>query len=100
MTLAEMAFGGGLGFSVDLESVRRTLSPGTALAAEGASRSVVEIRESDVSHWERAVRGLPNRRFGSVRGTDGELRSGCRSACDRPAGTPLQRWRNGLGLPG
>src|SRR5208282_3049639 len=46
VTLSEMAFGGELGFSVDLKAVG-VKSPGTALVAEGASRFVVEVRESD-----------------------------------------------------
>jgi phosphoribosylformylglycinamidine synthase len=42
VTLAEMSFGGGLGFEVDLAATGLK-SAGTALAAEGRSRFVVEV---------------------------------------------------------
>jgi len=99
VTLPEMAFGGGLGFSVDLKAVG-VKSPGTALVAEGASRFVVEVRESDAPRWERAFRGLASRRLGTVRGHDGELGWGAERRATVLLGPLYERWRYGLGLPG
>ncbi len=60
VTLAEMAFGGRLGVDVDLIA-SGAAGPGTALAAEGASRFAVEVRSADRTRFERALRGLPCR---------------------------------------
>ncbi|MCI4361052.1 MAG: AIR synthase-related protein, partial [Thermoplasmata archaeon] len=98
VTLAEMAFGGGFGFSVDLAA--SALDAGAqALAVEGASRWVVEVAPASAKRFETAVRGLPCVRLGDVTARDGRLRWG-----DQPIGTVgLDRlyalWRPGLGVP-
>ncbi|MGP8072424.1 MAG: phosphoribosylformylglycinamidine synthase subunit PurL [Thermoplasmata archaeon] len=99
VTLCEMAFGGDSGFSVDLGATG-VRSAATALAAEGASRFVAEVREADSSRWERSFRNQACVRLGTVQGHEAEFRQGK----DRLATVPLpplyERWRVGLGLPG
>ncbi|MGI0071792.1 MAG: phosphoribosylformylglycinamidine synthase subunit PurL [Thermoplasmata archaeon] len=98
VTLSEMAFGGGLGFAVDL--ARTGLgSAGLALVAEGGSRLVVGVPVAAARRFERVIGRLPFVRFGSVAARDGTFTWG-----DRPLGRvelgPLyERWRTGLGLP-
>ncbi len=75
VTLAEMAFGGHLGFEVDL--ARAGLPSATlALAAEGQSRWVIESRPGRERALERFFRGLPLRSLGSVHENAGVLRWG------------------------
>ena len=98
VTLAEMAFGGGLGVEVDLDATRLG-TPALALAAEGSSRLVVEVPATLRARFERAFAGLPCARIGSVTPADAVLRWD-----RRPVGTVrleslYARWRNGLGLP-
>lgn len=99
VTLAEMAFGGGLGFDVDLG--RTGLStPALALAAEGASRWVVEVRAARQRRFEARFPRTALARLGSVAAPfNGRLRHG-----DRELGAlglePLYAsWRAGIGLP-
>ena len=98
VTLAEMAFGGGLGFSVDLAATGLA-GPGAALVVEGGSRWVVEVAPEAARRFERAMAGTPTARLGSVIDRDGELRGFGRGPT-RIALAPLyERWRSGLGLP-
>jgi phosphoribosylformylglycinamidine synthase subunit PurL len=98
VALPEMAFGGGLGFSVDLDAAGLP-SPGLALVAEGASRLVVEVARDRAGGFERAWTGLPLRRLGEVRPRDGELRWDGASRGTLRLDALYDRWRNGLGLP-
>jgi phosphoribosylformylglycinamidine synthase len=65
VTLCEMAFGGGFGFSVDLRATGLP-SPGLALAAEGASRWVVEVAAGRERAFERSMRPTRVARLGTV----------------------------------
>ena len=99
VTLAEMAFGGGLGFEVDLDRISLP-SPGLALAAEGGSRWVVEVAERATARFERTLGPVPFVRLGRV----GAAPIGTLDASDRPAArielAPLyDRWRGDLALP-
>ena len=98
VTLAEMAFGGGLGFDVDLAATRLG-SPSLALAAEGGSRFVVEVPASARGRFERAFAGFRVTPLGTVASSDASLRWGDHALATIPL-TPLyQRWRSGLGIP-
>jgi len=98
VTLAEMAFGGGLGVEVDLD-VTRLATPSLALAAEGSSRIVVEVPLAQRARFERAFAGLPGVRLGSVTGSDAVLRWAGEPVATVPLGPLYGRWRSGLGLP-
>jgi len=98
VTLAEMAFGGGLGVEVDLDATR-LLTPALALAAEGSSRLVVEVPVAVSRRFERAFAGLPFARLGSVADTDATFRWAHESIATVPLGPMYGRWRSGLGLP-
>jgi len=98
VALAEMAFGGGLGFSVDLAATGER-SAGTSLVAEGRSRFVVEVPEARARRFERTLRGTPTRRLGSVTAADGELRFGDERRVRWPLQALYDRWRSSLGLP-
>jgi phosphoribosylformylglycinamidine synthase subunit PurL len=65
VTLAEMAFGGSLGVDVALDPVGLE-TPAHALAAEGASRWVVEVPEPEARAFERSASGLPVVPLGEV----------------------------------
>ena len=60
VTLAEMAFGGGFGFTVDL-SVTRLDAAAQALAVEGSSRWVVEVPPSEGRRSNAPSRGSRSR---------------------------------------
>ncbi len=98
VTLSEMAFGGGLGFSVDLG--RTGLSgAGLALVAEGASRWVVEVPAESARRFERGLGSVPRVRVGSVTDAGAELRWAERLLASIPLDPLYDRWRSGLGLP-
>ncbi len=99
VTLAEMAFGGGLGFSVDL-SVTGLGTAGTALAVEGGSRFVVEVPAGRDREFERSLRGLPYARFGRVTDDGAEFLWQGEPHERFPLDTVYPRWHEGLGLPG
>ncbi len=98
VTLAEMAFGGGLGFSVDLASTGLT-DPRIALAAEGASRIVVEVPEHAASSFERHFHGLPAVRLGKVTDEGGSFFWNDEHLASVPLGPLYVHWRAGLGIP-
>ncbi|HXW66904.1 MAG TPA: phosphoribosylformylglycinamidine synthase subunit PurL [Thermoplasmata archaeon] len=98
ITLAEMAFGGGLGFAVDLADAGAP-APGPALVAEGGSRLVLEVPASAVRRFERAMAGAPLHRLGEVTAADGVLGWRERRVASLPLARLFERWRNGLGLP-
>ena len=98
VTLAEMAFGGGLGFSVDLAATGLSY-PGVALATEGGSRVVVEVASRHAKSFEQRFRGLPLARLGEVASAGGTL---CWAGEERTRvdlASLYPRWRGGLGLP-
>jgi phosphoribosylformylglycinamidine synthase II len=99
VTLAEMAFGGGLGFDVDL-AVTGLGSVGTALAAEGASRWVVEVAARQERAFERAFRGCAWQRLGEVAGDGARFRWNDTERADFLLDGLYAHWHDGLGLPG
>jgi phosphoribosylformylglycinamidine synthase len=98
VTLSEMAFGGGLGFAVDLDATG-LCSPSLALAAEGSSRFVVEVPEAERRRFERAFASPVGARLGEVVAADANLRWEGRSLATVPLLPLYERWRGGLGLP-
>jgi len=98
VTLAEMAFGGGLGFDIDVASVGLA-TPALALAAEGASRFVVEVREADGKRFERLLSPRRPVVLGRVRDQDATLRWSEKSLATVPLAPLYDRWRTGLGIP-
>ncbi len=98
VTLVEMGFGGGLGFSADL-AVTGLKEPGVAAAAEGASRWVVEVALAGVRGFERAMRGMPLARLGSVEPGSGRFRWGETILAEIDLLQLYPEWRRGL-IPG
>ncbi|HEV2450111.1 MAG TPA: AIR synthase-related protein, partial [Thermoplasmata archaeon] len=94
VTLAEMAFGGGLGFDVDLASLRLP-SAAHALVAEGGSRWLVEVDAAQRAKFERATRGEPRVRVGTVVAGAGRLREGERTLAEIDLAALYPRWRAG-----
>jgi phosphoribosylformylglycinamidine synthase subunit PurL len=97
VTLAEMAFGGGLGFSVDLAATRLA-DAGSALVAEGASRFVVEVRAGAEARFEKGFPRSEAARLGAVTDAGGELRWKDRWLATIDLRGLYPRWRTGLGL--
>jgi len=98
VTLAEMGFGGRCGFTVDLDATHLR-SPCLALAAEGASRFVVEVPAARCRAFERAFGKLPVARLGTVEASDATLRWKGRTLATIRLASLYERWRTGLGLP-
>jgi phosphoribosylformylglycinamidine synthase subunit PurL len=96
-TLCEMAFGGELGFSVDLARTG-VPDPATALAAEGMSRWIVEVDAAHAPAFDRLFRGLRAVRFGSVTVGPAQLRWNDRLVGEPALASLYPRWRAGLGL--
>ena len=98
VTLSEMAFGGGLGFAVDLEATGLG-TPSLALAAEGRSRFVVEVPKSEARRFERSFVPSGCARLGGVVAADATLTWGTKTLATVPLPPLYDRWRFGLGLP-
>ena len=98
VALAEMAFGGGLGFDVDLARTGLSSAP-LALAAEGGSRWVVEVPPGREATFERFFRGLPFRAVGVVRDRQGVLRWNDALLDTIDLGELYRAWREGPGAP-
>ncbi len=98
VTLAEMAFGGGLGFSVDLDATGLG-APGVALVAEGGSRFVVEVPSDRSARFERAMAGNAVHPLGEVTTRDGELRWREAFRATLRLDGLYERWSAGPGLP-
>ena len=97
LTLIEMAFGGGLGFSVDLAATRLP-SPGLAAVAEGGSRWVVEVDRSKVDAFERRMRGEPIALLGQVAAGEAAFRWGDQVRARLDLADLYSAWRDGLVL--
>ena len=97
-TLAEMAFGGALGFDVDLGATGLS-APDVALAAEGGSRWVVEVPPARRRSFRRSMRGTPVAELGVVTPGSTRLRWGPKILADEPMGSLYERWRAGVGIP-
>lgn len=95
VTLVEMAFGGGLGFSADL-AVCGLPGPGIAAVAEGGSRWVVEVDRSKVELFERCLQGEPAARLGVVTALRGVFRWGEHVQADLDLTDLYLSWRSGL----
>ncbi|HYB63576.1 MAG TPA: phosphoribosylformylglycinamidine synthase subunit PurL, partial [Thermoplasmata archaeon] len=95
---AEMAFGGGVGFDLDLEATGLD-GPGIAAVAEGGSRLVVEVPDRAVRAFERTMRGSPFSRLGTVTAAGGAVRWGPRALAELDLARLYPRWRTGLALP-
>ena len=99
VALAEMAFGGGLGCTVDVAGPGIP-SAGVALAAEGTSRWVVEVDARSAPAFEARFPARAVRRLGAV--TDSRiarLAFGGEPIGQIDLATLYPRWRAGLGLP-
>ncbi len=97
-TLCEMAFGGSLGFSVDLAATGLP-DAGLALVAEGGSRFVVEVEAGNARRFERVLGSAPHVPLGEVTEGGGTFRWAGRSLATVPLEPLYPRWRSGLGLP-
>ncbi|MGA7922705.1 MAG: phosphoribosylformylglycinamidine synthase subunit PurL [Thermoplasmata archaeon] len=97
VALPEMAFGGGLGFSVDLAKVGLE-TPAHALAAEGMSRWVVEVDADRVTEFDRAFEGLPCAHLGTVAKGPGRWLWRGRELSRLDLTRLYARWRAGLGV--
>ncbi len=98
VTLAEMAFGGHLGFAVDLDATGLS-GPGLALVAEGASRVVVEVAAERAKEFEKSFRTHPPVALGEVTGGSGAFRWQGDERARVDLRDLYERWRGGLGLP-
>jgi phosphoribosylformylglycinamidine synthase len=69
VTLAEMAFSGGLGAEIELSaaSSEKGISEPELLFGESPSRLVVEVRKDKEKEFLRLVKGLPVKKIGFVR---------------------------------
>jgi phosphoribosylformylglycinamidine synthase subunit PurL len=98
VALAEMGFGGGLGFDVDLRATGLA-GPGLAAVAEGGSRLVVEVPVDRRRRFERAVGPRGARVLGVVTERAGVLRWGERVVAELDLARLYPRWRSALSLP-
>jgi phosphoribosylformylglycinamidine synthase subunit PurL len=98
VSLAEMAFGGGLGFEVDLAPLGLD-SAGLAMVVEGGSRFVVEVPLSEEPRFHRALARTPHARLGTVTERGATFRWGTSTLAVADLNPLYARWRVALGLP-
>ncbi len=99
VTLGEMAFGGSVGFDVDLAATGLA-DPARALVAEGGSRIVVEVARDGEVGFRRRFRGLPAVRLGTVGGGPGLFHVGTRPVAELDIAATYARWRGGMTTAG
>jgi len=97
VTLAEMAFGGALGFRADLAATGLA-DAGTALVAEGGSRFVVEVAAGSEREFEAGIPRAARALLGTATDGGGELRWKDRSLAEIDLRSLYPKWRTGLGL--
>jgi phosphoribosylformylglycinamidine synthase II len=95
VALAEMGFGGDLGFAVDLAATGLG-SPSLALVAEGGSRFVLEVPAARAAAFERAFAGLPCARLGEVAEGPGTFTFRGAPAAEVDLEVLYPRWRQGI----
>lgn len=99
VALAEMAFGGGVGFDVDLGTTGLESGP-LALVAEGGSRWVVEVPSRSTARFRRVFRGLSVAPLGVVaQESVGKLRFGTGGSTEVDLPRLYREWRHGPGSP-
>ncbi|MCI4346456.1 MAG: phosphoribosylformylglycinamidine synthase subunit PurL [Thermoplasmata archaeon] len=98
VTLAEMSFGGALGFEVEVAGLGLA-SSAHALAAEGGSRWVVEVAPDRANSFEKVLRGEPWVRLGSVTPREGVYRQRGEAVARLDLHALYRSWREGLGRP-
>jgi phosphoribosylformylglycinamidine synthase subunit PurL len=99
VALCEMAFGGELGFTVDLAGTRLP-TPQEALVVEGNSRFIVEVAQGEEPRFSRLFRGEPHLQLGLVtRRRAGVMNWNRTSVADLELCSLYERWRAGVGIP-
>lgn len=95
VALAEMAFGGNLGFDVDVGSIG--IEPAwRALVAEGGSRWVLEVAPEHLNKVMVRLEKFPMARLGTVTSKGGRLRQGTKVLAELDLPALYASWRNGL----
>ncbi len=95
VTLAEMAFGGGLGISVELERTGLATA-NLSVAAEGGSRWVAEVDRDRAATFERRMRPLPTVRLGTVQSDTASFLWHGHEQAAVDLGALYDAWRDGL----
>jgi phosphoribosylformylglycinamidine synthase len=95
VALSEMAFGGALGFDVDLEATGLNTAA-LALVAEGSSRLVLEVARARESHFRRRMAREPCARLGTVVEGNGQFRYGDARVASLDREAMYLRWREGF----
>ncbi len=98
VSLCEMAFGGGLGFDVDLLATGLP-TPSLALAAEGRSRWVVEVPESFRGRFERGFLPGEISKIGVTVDGPARFSFGSQVVSEILLEPLRERWLAGLGVP-
>jgi phosphoribosylformylglycinamidine synthase II len=97
---AEMAFTGGLGVDLELDSVPNSgeTRGDTLLFSESNGRLLVEVEEGNVKSFEEAMAGSTFARLGIVTGGDGfRVTRGGRMLIDLPLEQLMGAWKTPLG---
>ena len=95
VALPEMAFGGGLGFSVDLAALGVD-TPTSAVAVEGRSRWVVEVDSGKTEAFEDIFHGQPVAPIGGVTASGGHFRWNSRDLLTLDLSRLYSQWRAGF----
>jgi phosphoribosylformylglycinamidine synthase len=95
-TLAEMAFGGSLGFTVDLAKIGVS-AVGTALVTEGMSRWVAEVDPAHLDRFTRVFRNLTVAHLGIVSERSGRILWNGLELAQIDLESLREKWRRGLG---
>jgi len=96
VALAEMAFGGIVGFDVDLATTGLD-SPAAALSAEGGSRWIVECDPTRRREFAKVMTGIPVAEFGTVVGGPSQVRWNESVLATPDLAELYPRWRAGIG---
>ncbi len=105
MAVAEMAFAGGLGATIDLHNIPNTVDAGQTahavlLFSESNTRFLCEVPESAAAAFERELANVPHAHIGSVTAGDAlEIVAAARVLLSADLATLKAAWQAPLNRP-
>jgi phosphoribosylformylglycinamidine synthase subunit PurL len=95
---AEMAIGGGIGFTIDVGNIPGNLRSDMKLFSESNTRWIVEVKNEDINAFEKVLSSnkTPFSRIGHTEGDQILLVDGKKTICSIPLKDAIDSWKNSI----